>query len=673
MNNPLLETNSLPSFSAIKPEHIEPAVTEIISRNREALEQLLNTTNGNADFNNSILNIEELGDQLHQVWSPVSHLNSVMNTPELRDAYNACLPLLARYQSELSQDARLFSLYKQVADQVSDPMSPEGNLLKHALLDFHLGGIDLPEDKQTRFREISEEMTQLQAKFEQNLLDSMAAWSLHTQDQDRLSGLPDSVIAAAKAAAEDEQREGWVFGLDQPTYVAIMTHADDESLRESFYEAWTTRASDQGPNAGRFDNTAHMERILTLRHEAAVLVGYENYADYALATRMAGSVPEVTGFLHELVAVSREAAKREFAELEDFAGKKLNAWDMTYYSEKLREDRFSISDEELRPYFPLSRVMSGLFELVTKLYGITVVADDSVDTWHPDVRYYRILDNNDTELGGVFIDLYARRNKRSGAWMDECLIRKQINGELQLPVAHLVCNFAAPVDGHASLLTHDDVVTLFHEFGHTLHHLLTRISYPSISGINGVPWDAVELPSQFMENFAWSPLVVKNISGHFETGEPLPDELLDRLEASRVFQSGLQMIRQVEFSLFDWYLHSEYGLNTKGAAQECLQRVRGEVAVVTAPEYNRMAHGFAHIFSGGYAAGYYSYKWAEVLAADAFSAFREADSADGEQAAKFRSEILEIGGSKNIAEAFESFRGRPPSIEALLQQSGITR
>jgi len=673
MTNPLLGTSSLPQFSQIQPEHIEPAVNEVINNNRAALEKLLVETNGNANFENSILNIEELGDRLHQVWSPVSHLNSVVNTPELREAYNACLPLLARYQSELSQDARLFQLYQQVADQIGDTQSAESSLLRHALLDFHLGGIDLPEDKQARFREISEEMTQLQAKFEQNLLDAMAAWSYHVKDEKELSGLPDSVIAAAKAAVADEQRDGWVFGLDQPSYVAIMTHADSPKLREAFYEAWTTRASDRGPNAGRFDNTAHMENILALRHEAARLVGYESYADYALATRMAGSVQEVTDFLHELVGVSRKAAEAELDELETFAGRKLNAWDMTYYSEKLREERFSISDEELRPYFPLSRVLPGLFELVNTLYGISVVADRDVDIWHKDVLYYRLLDEAGTEIGGVFIDLYARRNKRSGAWMDECLIRKRINGSLQLPVAHLVCNFAAPVDGHASLLTHDDVVTLFHEFGHTLHHLLTRIEYPSISGINGVPWDAVELPSQFMENFAWSPEVVKKISGHYETGEPLPDELLDKLEASRVFQSGLQMIRQVEFSLFDWYLHSEYGPDTTGAPQACLQRVRDEVAVVGAPKYNRMAHGFAHIFSGGYAAGYYSYKWAEVLAADAFSAFRLTDAVESEQAASFRKEILEIGGSKNIAQAFESFRGRPPSIDALLEQSGISR
>ena len=678
MNNPLLNNQELPEFSAIKPEHVEPAVHSVLDENRKALDALLSEQQANdgTSFTSAILPIEQMSDRLHRTWSPVSHLNSVANSSELREVYNNCLPLLARYHSEVAQDRRLYELYKQVADQVSEQSggaeTPESSLLQHALLEFHLGGIDLPADKQARYREIREEMAQLQARFEQNLLDSMTAWSYHIDDEGRLSGLPDNVIETAAQAAKAEQRDGWVFGLDQPTYVAMLTYADDATLRETFYEAWTTRASDTGPNGSKFDNTEPMERILELRHELAQVVGYKNYADYALATRMAGSVEEVTGFLRDLAVVSKPAAKKELAELEQFAGKPLQPWDVGYYSEKLRLERYSISDEELRPYFPLERVLAGLFELTENLYGITVVADDSVDIWNPDVRYFRIRSRDGEEVGSVYCDIYARKNKRAGAWMDECLVRKNIDAQLQLPVAHLVCNFAAPLNGNDALLTHDDIVTLFHEFGHTLHHLLTRIDYPSISGINGVPWDAVELPSQFMENFAWNPDVVRALSSHVETGEPLPDELLNKLEASRVFQAGMQMVRQLEFGLFDWYLHSEYGERPQNAPLDAMRRARDEVAVIQAPDYNRTAHGFAHIFSGGYAAGYYSYKWAEVLAADAFSAFQTNGPLDTATAERFRNDILEIGGSRNIAKAFEHFMGRPPAVDALLAQSGIS-
>ncbi len=675
MNNPSLDTFELPSFSSIKPEEIAPAVNKVIDQNRSELNQLLDTQLANArqpDFGESIAVLEEIGDRIHKVWSPVSHLHGVLNSPELREAYNACLPVLSRYQSELSQDKRLFTLYQQLADKLaSEPESPEKSLLRHALLEFHLGGIDLPDDKQARLREIHEAMTQLQAAFEQNLLDSMAAWQYHTSDASDLKGLPASTMEAARQAAVAEDKEGWLLSLDQPNYMAVMTYAQDPALRERFYKGWCTRASDQGALGDKFDNTENMEQILRLRQEVAKLVGYSNYAEYALATRMASSVAEVSGFLHELAEVSAPAAKRELAELESYAGSSLNPWDMAYYSEQLRLERFSISDEELRPYFPLNTVLKGFFGLIEKLYGLTLQAEDNIDVWHKDAGFYSLRNGDGTLLGGVFVDLYARRNKRAGAWMDECQVRKQLNGSLQSPIAHLVCNFAAPLNGDPALLTHDDVVTLFHEFGHTLHHLLTTIDYPSISGINGVPWDAVELPSQFMENFAWNPDVVRSISGHYQTGETLPDELLKKLEASRVFQSGMQMARQLEFSLFDWYLHSEFDPECTDAATRAMQKARSEVAVYKLPEYNRMAHGFAHVYSGGYGAGYYSYKWAEVLAADAFSAFEEQGLHNPDLAAKFRHDILEIGGSKDIAEAFETFRGRPPSNHALLVQSGI--
>ncbi len=668
MTNPLLNQSGLPRFSEIRPADIEPAVSATIDDNRKALNALLESVD-QADFATAIPAIEELGDRLHKVWGPVSHLHGVLNSPELREAYNACLPLLSRYQSEVSQDQRLFGLYKKLAEGADVPGATEKSLLKHALLEFHLGGIDLPEDKQARLREVREAMSKLQASFEQNLLDAMAAWQYHTTDEKALKGLPESSLNAARQMAEREQFDGWLLKLDQPTYVAVMTYAEDPALRETFYKAWCTRASDQAPSPAEFDNTGNMAQILTLRQEIASLLGYQSFADYALATRMAGSVDEVTQFLHELAEVAVPAAKKELKELEEYAGQTLNPWDTAYFAEQLRLERFSISDEELRPYFPVDRVIDGLFELVGQLYNITLEVQPDADVWHPDARYYVVRHSNGDELGGVFVDLYARQNKRAGAWMDECQLRNGLGVQTQLPVAHLVCNFAAPVDNHPALLTHDDVVTLFHEFGHTLHHLLTTIQYPSISGINGVPWDAVELPSQFMENFAWNPAVVRKLSGHYQSGEPLPEDLLDKLEASRVFQAGMQLVRQLEFSLFDWYLHSSQAADN-GAAM-AMQKARAEVAVMQVPDYNRMAHGFAHVYSGGYAAGYYSYKWAEVLAADAFSAFEESELLDPELANSFRTNILEIGGSRDIAEAFRSFRGRAPSTAALLRQAGI--
>lgn len=672
MKNPLLNTKELPKFNGMRAADIESAINETIRQNEEELSALLDAEDKSEtapDFASYVPAIEEMGDRLHKVWGPVSHLHGVLNSPELREAYNACLPLLSRYNSELSQNQRLFRVYKRIAEGMGSTSSPERALVEHALLEFNLGGINLPEAQQARLREIRESLTQLQARFEQNLLDAMLAWQHHTADVNTLSGLPESALSAAKQAAEAESKEGWLLALDQPSYVAVLTYAKDPELREKFYKAWCTRASDQPPSPEPFDNTKNMAQILTLRQEMAQLLGYKSYADYALATRMAGSVEEVTDFLKKLAGVSMPAAKRELKELEVFAGRELAPWDIAYYSEKLRLQRFSISDEELRPYFPLDRVLDGLFGLVRQLYGIELEQLPNADVWHPDVRYYSVKNRGGTIFGGVYVDLYARKNKRAGAWMDECRVRKQFNGNNQNPVAHLVCNFAPPLNNEPALLTHDDVVTLFHEFGHTLHHLLTVINYPSISGINGVPWDAVELPSQFMENFAWSPQVAKQLSGHYQTGEALPDDLLNKLEASRIFQAGMQMVRQLEFSLFDWYLHSEP--DTDNAAGKAMHKARDEVAVIKAPEYNRMTHSFAHVYSGGYAAGYYSYKWAEVLAADAYSAFEEGGLFNPDLAQRFRQEILQIGGSKDIAKAFETFRGRPPSINALLKQSGI--
>ena len=672
MTNPLLDSQGIPRYSQIKPEHVEAALDETLRRNRDELTRILSRSD-EPSFADSIAPLEEMEDRLHRTWSPVSHLHGVANTDELRTVYNACLPKLSRYGTELAQNERLFEVYRKVDSGLNATEHPvEKHLLEHALREFRLAGVALPAEKKARFKKVMEELSQLQARFEQNLLDSMKSWSKHLTDAADVSGIPAAVLAAAAAAAEEQNLEGWLLHLDQPTYVGVVTHADSASLREEFYAAWVTRASDQGPAAGQFDNSALMEDIMRLRHEAANLVGFSNYAEYMLASRMAGSVTEVTQFLEHLATMARPAALQELTDLEAWVGRKLEPWDAGYYAEKLRLERFSISDEELRPYFPLPRVMDGLFGVMQKLYGLRAVEQNDVDRWHPDVRYYALIDEKGQTVGGFFMDLFARRNKRPGAWMDECLVRKHLNGGgQQIPVGHLVCNYSRPAEGKPALLSHEEIITLFHEFGHNLHHLLTRIDYPSISGINGVPWDAVELPSQFMENFAWDTGVLRSMSRHVDTGVTLPDELLNKLEASRVFHSGMHMMRQLEFALFDWRIHAEYAPEKGARIYEILGEVRERFAVIPAPAYNRFPNSFAHVFGGAYAAGYYSYKWAEVLAADAFAAFQEAGLFDRSVADRFRMQILEVGGAANIGEAFEAFRGRPPTIDALLAQSGI--
>ncbi|MDH3977211.1 MAG: M3 family metallopeptidase [Gammaproteobacteria bacterium] len=668
-NNPLLTDQPLPRFSQIQPEHVEPALNQVLTDNRESLETLLsNMRNESPNFENAILPLEELGDRLGRVWGPVSHLHSVKNTPELRDAYNQCLPALSRYQTEMAQNTELCALYQQVADHLGDDEAAR-SLVQNTLRDFRLSGVDLPEDKKSRFKALIEQLTQLGAKFEQNILDSMSGWSLLETDLDNLAGLPATVLEQASKNASDAGEEGWRFELDQPTYISFITHAENRSLRQKFYRAWVTRASDCADDP-QFDNTQVINQILKLRHEAADLIGFHHYAEYSLASKMADSVEEVQEFLGQLGVQTKAHAEEELAQLEAFAGNTLEAWDIAFWSEKLREERYSVSDEQLRPYFPADRVFKGLCDVAHKLYGINLNYREEVDTWHPEVRFYELSQDDGTIIGGFYTDLYARQHKRSGAWMDECVCRKNIDGTLVTPVAHLVCNFAAPTENTPSLLTHSDVVTLFHEFGHTLHHLLTRIDYPSVAGINGVPWDAVELPSQFMENFAWEPEVLRLLSGHYQTDEPLPDMLIDKLQSSRIFQAGLQMLRQLEFALFDLALHAKQGEESTDV-YAVLAEVRQRVAVIKQPEWNRFAHSFSHIFGGGYAAGYYSYKWAEVLAADAWSAFAESGIFDAEVANRFRQEILEIGGTRKISAAFEAFRGRPPHVEPLLIQSGI--
>ncbi len=670
MENPLLGHEPLPPFTRIRPEHVEPGVREVLTRGRARIEQLAALEK--PTFATVIEPLEELQHQVSRTWSPVSHLNAVLNSDALRAGYNACLPLLSAYQTDLVQSESLYRAYRTIAEEEGAALGPvQRQVIEHALRDFRLAGVGLPAERKERFKAVMLELTQLQAKFEENVLDATNGWTYHVTEQDELRGLNEMLIEQARRRAHEQNLEGWVLTLDQPTYVAVVTDAESVTLRRAFYEAWTTRASDKGPNAGRWDNSAIMDNILRLRHEAARLLDFNNYAEYALSTRMARTVEEVLQFLHELARAARPAALQEFAELEAFAGHPLSAWDIGFYAERLQRSRYNVSQEELRPYFPLPRVLAGLFEVAERLFGIQIRERQSAPIWHPDVRYFEIENATGQAVGSFYLDAYARPKKRSGAWMDECVGRKQLHSGSALPVAYLVCNFLPPGTNRPALLTHDDVLTLFHEFGHGLHHMLTRVDYPSIAGINGVAWDAVELPSQFLENYAWNPEVLHRISGHFQSGEPLPEETQSRLIATRSFHAGLQTMRQLEFALFDFRLHAEYSPEKGGRTIEILNEVRREVAVVPVPEWNRFPNSFGHIFAGGYAAGYYSYKWAEVLAADAFGAFEETGVFDRTTAHRFLDAILTRGGSRDALEAFIEFRGRRPDIRALLKQHGI--
>jgi oligopeptidase A len=671
MDNPLLDQSGLPAFSRIRPAHVEPAIRAVIDESRARVEEILAAAQP-PRWENLVIPLEALDHRLSRVWAPVGHLNAVQNTEALRKAYNACLPLLSDYSSELGQHEGLFRAFERVlAEEGNELAAGQRKILEDAIRDFHLAGVGLSPGPRARFREIMQELSTLGATFEENLLDATQAWRLEIHDEARLAGLPEDAKARARQAARSRGLDGWALTLDFPCYHAVMCHALDRELRREFYEAWVTRASDLGPTAGKYDNGPVMESILRLRHEAAAILGFENYAELSLATKMASSVDEVRGFLEDLARRSREAASAELAAVRDFAGQPLEAWDIAFWSERLREHAYEVSDEELRPYFPADRAMSGLFSTAAQLFGIRIVPGGEVDTWHRDVGFFRIEDADGGLLGHLYTDLYAREQKRGGAWMDECVGRARLGAHTSLPVAFLVCNFMPPVDGRPGLLAHDDVVTLFHEFGHCLHHLLTRVDWPSAAGINGVAWDAVELPSQFLENFAWHPAVIEQLSGHHETGETLPQKLMDRLIASRNFQSAMQMLRQVEFALFDIRLHARGPVDAAGVIAE-LEAVRREIAVVPYPPFNRFAHGFSHIFGGGYAAGYYSYKWAEVLSADAFSVFEENGVIDPKAGRRFRECILEVGGSVEALDAFIAFRGRPPEPGALLRLAGIS-
>ena len=675
-DNPLLEEFTLPPFSRIKPEHVVPAVDTLLQQNRDEIRQLLQSVD-KPDWKNFVEPIERLDDRLNRAWSPVSHMNSVVNSDELREAYNACLPKLSAYATEMGQNADLYRAYKAVQESDRSLDAAQKKMLENILRDFHLSGVDLPPAQKQRYKEISERLSTLTSKFSENLLDATHAWTKQITDESELAGLPPSALDLARQTAQQRDMDGWLLTLEFPSYYPVMTYADNRDLRYEMYRAYSTRASDQGPNAGEFDNSVLMDEILALRHEAAILLGFSNYAERSLAKKMAESPQQVLDFLNDLARRSKPQAEQEFAELETWARDKhgvdsLQAWDVAYYSEKLRQARYNISQEELKPYLPQQMVVQGMFDVVSRLFDVSIRQTDGVDTWHPDVLFYEIRDTDAGELIGQFyLDLYARPKKRGGAWMDECAVRFRTADYMQTPVAYLTCNFSPPVGDKPALLTHDEVETLFHEFGHGLHHMLTRIDYPGVAGINGVAWDAVELPSQFLENWCWEREALEVVSGHYETGEEIPDDLYERMIAAKNFQSAMQMMRQLEFALFDFRLHMEYDPEKGGRVLEFAEAVREQVAVVRPPEWNRFAQGFSHIFAGGYAAGYYSYKWAEVLSADAFSLFEEKGVFNVEAGRAFRENILEKGGSADAMDLFVAFRGRKPEVEPLLRHSGI--
>jgi oligopeptidase A len=669
MTNPLLDTSSLPRFDDIRPEHVLPAIQQLLADNRTRLQDLL-SSDTKPDIDALVAPIEHMEHELGRVWSPVGHLQSVLGSTEWREVYKEALPLLTEYGTEMSQNVELQRAYAAVRKNLPDDASTESRAaIDHALRDFHLAGVDLEPEAKERFKDIMQELAELQATFEHNVVDASDHWTLHITGDETVRGLPETLLAQAAQAAQEQDLDGWRFSLNFPTYDAVMKQADSRDLREALYRAWVTRGSDLGKNP-EWDNSKNIERILALRHEAANLVGFGNYAEYSLAAKMADTPEHVTAFLRELAEHSRPSAERELAALTEFAGIHIEAWDINYWLEKYKQDRYSISIDELRAYFPATTVKEGLFDLASQLYSVELTQNPGVSTWHEDVRYYDVRQDGEI-IGGFYTDLFARSGKRTGAWIDDCITRQRLNDHTILPVGFLVCNFHQPDENGVSLLTHDEVVTLFHEFGHMLHHLLTRVDFPSVAGIHGVPWDAVELPSQFMENFAWSYEVLTRCSSHVEHKKPLPRELFDKLDDSRHTGAALAMLRQIELGLLDFRIHAEYDPDNPVPVLQTLAEVRDEVALIKHPDINRLPHAFSHIFAGGYAAGYYSYKWAEVLAADAFGAFEEAGIFDQATAQRFRHEILEVGGSRDIMEAYVAFRGREPTIDALLRHAGI--
>ncbi len=678
MTNPLLTPFSLPPFSAIKPEHVVPAVTAALDECRATVERVV-AQEGPFTWENLCQPLAEADDRLGRIFSPVSHLNSVKNSPELREAYEAVLPLLSEYGTWVGQHAGLYQAYRSLknSETFSTLSVAEQKAVDNALRDFELSGIGLPADKQKRYGEISARLSEIGAAYSNNVLDATMGWSKLITDKSELTGLPESALAAAQAQAEAKQQTGWLLTLDIPSYLPVMTYCDNRALREEMYRAYSTRASDQGPNAGQWDNGPLIDEELALRHEIAQLLGFGSYAEKSLATKMAESTDQVIGFLSDLATRARPQGEQELATLRQFAKQHygvedLQPWDITWYAEKQKQHLYTISDEQLRPYFPEHRALSGLFEVIRRVYGLRAVERHDVDVWHPEVRFFDLFDEADQLVGSFYLDLYARENKRGGAWMDDCVGRmRKADGSLQKPVAYLTCNFNRPLGDKPALFTHDEVVTLFHEFGHGLHHMLTQIDTAGVSGISGVPWDAVELPSQFMENWCWEPEALAFISGHYETGEPLPQSLLDKILAAKNYNAAMFILRQLEFGLFDFRLHAEYSPEQGARVLEILQDVKQQVAVVPSPTWGRFPHAFSHIFAGGYAAGYYSYLWADVLAADAWSRFEQEGIFNRETGQSFLDNVLSRGGSEAPMELFKRFRGREPKIDAMLKQYGI--
>ena len=676
-SNPLLEATGLPRFSAIRPEHVEPAIDAVLDDYRRRIDALL-ASDAPRDFAGVMLLGEELEDRLNRAWSPVSHLHGVADSEALRKAYANAQDKIVEHSSELGQNREFYAAVKAVDDAPATRGLPRAarTLIEHELRDFRMSGVALEEPARSRFREISSELANLSTEFENAVLDATDAWSEHLIDAAQLAGIPDSARAVLRAYAEEKKLDGWQVTLKQPSVQAVLTYADDRALRERVYRAYQTRASDQGPNAGEFDNSERIEKILALRHEGARLLGFADAAEDSLATKMAPSADAVFAFLRDLAARAKPVAERELEELRVFAAHelgivKLEHWDVNYASEKLRERKYALNEEELKPYFPLDAVLGGFFEIVQRLFGVSLRVRDDVDVWHADVRYYDLVDSDGHVFAGAYIDLYARAGKRGGAWMDVCANRFKRADGTQLPVAFLICNFAPPTATAPSLLTHDDVLTLFHEFGHGLHHVLTEVDYPGVAGTSGVEWDAVELPSQLMENFGWQREALDLFARHYRTGERLPDALYERMQAARYFQAGLFLVRQLEFALFDFRIHREFDPRRGARALDILNEVRAEVAVIHPPAWQRFPHAFTHVFAGGYAAGYYSYLWAEVLSADAFERFEEAGVFDRATGEAYRASILAVGGSRPALESFVEFRGREPKPDALLRSYGL--
>jgi oligopeptidase A len=668
-DNPLLEFTGLPRYADIRPAHVSPALDLLLAEARAAVAR---AEQAPPEWDAFVEPLDDATERLGRAWGQVSHLHAVLDSPELRAAYNENLPKLTQFWTELGHNEALFANYRalRAAPAFGDLSSARQRIVENALRDFRLSGAELPAEAKPRYAQMQDELARLGAKFSENVLDATNAFSLVIENQARLAGIPQDVLQAAK----QENGRGWKFTLHMPSYLPVMQYAEDRALRETLYRASATRAAEFGKP--ELDNTPLIARILPLRREAAQLLGYPSYADLSLVPKMAESPAQVLEFLEDLARRARPHAERDLAELQAFARDelrlaRLESWDLAFASERLRQQRYAFSDQEVKQYFPEDVVLSGLFRLVETLYGLRI-APASAPRWHEDVRFFEVRDARGALVGRFYIDLYARDTKRGGAWMDEAMSRRRRGDALQLPVVHVVCNFSRPVGAKPALFTHDEVLTLFHEFGHGLHHLLTRIDDLGVSGINGVEWDAVELPSQFMENFCWEWDVLRHMTRHVDSGAPLPRALYDKMLAAKNFQSGLGMLRQIEFAVFDMHLHWDFVHSAERSVLDLLREVRAKVAVIVPPEWNRFANSFSHIFAGGYAAGYYSYKWAEVLSADAYAAFEEArDILDAATGARFRDEVLAVGGSRPAAESFRAFRGREPSVDALLRHNGM--